>query len=284
MIVRCYGTEFVNKSNAQRNKPTPGDDHSPLGSRTFNRASNRRGQRRTLEDIMPGPTFQKQAQLNTTQLSRHDSTATFTPKFINTLNKHDSRATDSARDLAEFSGKRWVWLKDTKFAFVKGWVTEENESTFQVRCDNESVDRTVDKQDVDKVNPPKFNLADDMADLTYLNEASVIHNLRQRYEADLIYVGLAQGCADVDLLWTLLGHRQSVPEYPHLWLRLCRIIQRETSRRHKTSYLCYLRHRISRHVGNARESINPNYVCLRQRVYLQIVENQVLVKPKTQKR
>jgi myosin heavy chain 9/10/11/14 len=140
---------------------------------------------------MPGPTFQKQTQLNTTQLSRHDSIATFTPKFINTLNKHDSRATDSARDLAEFSGKRWVWLKDNKFAFVKGWVTEENETTFQVRCDNESIDRTVDKQDVDKVNPPKFNLADDMADLTYLNEASVIHNLRQRYEADLIYVCLA---------------------------------------------------------------------------------------------
>jgi myosin protein heavy chain len=81
-----------------------------------------------------------------------------------------------------------VWLKDNQQAFVKGWVTEENESTLQVRCDNESVDRTVDSQDVDKVNPPKFNLADDMADLTYLNEASVIHNLRQRYEADFIYV------------------------------------------------------------------------------------------------
>ena len=57
-----------------------------------------------------------------------------------------------------------------------------------VRCDNENVDRVVDAQDVDKVNPPKFNLVEDMADLTYLNEASVIHNLRQRYENDFIYV------------------------------------------------------------------------------------------------
>ena len=113
----------------------------------------------------------------------------FSPKFIKTLlSDKDTRSTDSARDLAEFSGKRWVWLKDDQQAFVKGWVTEENGSTLQVRCDNELSDRTVDSQHVDKVNPPKFNLAEDMADLTYLNEASVIHNLRQRYEADLIYV------------------------------------------------------------------------------------------------
>jgi myosin heavy chain 9/10/11/14 len=117
------------------------------------------------------------------------STGTFTPKFINTLEAtRSSHSTDSARDLAEFSGKRWVWLKDEKLAFVKGWVTEDNGSTLQVRCDNESVDRIVNSQEVDKVNPPKFNMADDMADLTYLNEASVIHNLRQRYENDLIYV------------------------------------------------------------------------------------------------
>jgi myosin heavy chain 9/10/11/14 len=130
--------------------------------------------------------------------SRKSSTGTFTPKFINSLiNADDDKkgSSDSARDLAEFSGKRWVWVNDDQHAFVKGWVIEENGSTLQVRCDNESVDRTVDSQDVDKVNPPKFNMADDMADLTYLNEASVIHNLRQRYEADLIYVPpLALGC------------------------------------------------------------------------------------------
>lgn len=38
------------------------------------------------------------------------------------------------------------------------------------------------------MNPPKFDKVEDMADLTYLSEASVIHNLRQRYYSDLIYV------------------------------------------------------------------------------------------------
>ena len=40
---------------------------------------------------------------------------------------------------------------------------------------------------MDKVNPAKFDKADDMAELTHLNEASVVHNLHQRYLADLIY-------------------------------------------------------------------------------------------------
>jgi myosin heavy chain 9/10/11/14 len=148
---------------------------------------------------MPGPIFPKSNQnvrystpVNPSKHTRTESpsTGTFTQKFVNDLAIPDKSSTssDSARDLAEFSGKRWVWLKDEKLAFVKGWVTEDNGDTLQVRCDNESVDRTVSSQEVDKVNPPKFNLADDMADLTFLNEASVIHNLRQRHENDLIYV------------------------------------------------------------------------------------------------
>ena len=38
------------------------------------------------------------------------------------------------------------------------------------------------------MNPPKFEKCEDMADLTYLNDASVLHNLRQRYMSWLIYV------------------------------------------------------------------------------------------------
>lgn len=48
--------------------------------------------------------------------------------------------------------------------------------------------RDVDSETVDKVNPAKFDKADDMAELTHLNEASVVHNLHMRYQADLIYV------------------------------------------------------------------------------------------------
>jgi len=170
---------------------------------------------------MPGSIFLKQTKSNNINSSKHSrteslssgSTGTFTPKFINDLAiaQANSNTSDSARDLAEFSGKRWVWVKDEKLAFVKGWVTEDNGDTLQVRCDNEPADRTVSSREVDKVNPPKFNMADDMADLTYLNEASVIHNLRQRYENDLIYVyRYMQPWLTKDILRTILGYCQSL--------------------------------------------------------------------------
>jgi len=38
------------------------------------------------------------------------------------------------------------------------------------------------------MNPPKFEKTEDMANLTFLNEAGVLHNLRQRYQSMMIYV------------------------------------------------------------------------------------------------
>ena len=46
----------------------------------------------------------------------------------------------------------------------------------------------MDISNTQQMNPPKFDKVEDMASLTYLNEASVLHNLRQRYYSSLIYV------------------------------------------------------------------------------------------------
>lgn len=87
----------------------------------------------------------------------------------------------------DFSGKRYVWIRDPEKAFVRGWITEDLPGNkVIVQFDNGSqIEADVDE--VDKVNPAKFDKADDMAELTHLNEASVIHNLYTRYQADLIY-------------------------------------------------------------------------------------------------
>ena len=44
------------------------------------------------------------------------------------------------------------------------------------------------KDDLQQMNPPKFEMIEDMANMTYLNEASVLNNLRTRYGNMLIYV------------------------------------------------------------------------------------------------
>ena len=41
--------------------------------------------------------------------------------------------------------------------------------------------------EVGQINPPKFEKCEDMANLTYLNDASVFHNLEVRFKAKLIY-------------------------------------------------------------------------------------------------
>jgi len=48
--------------------------------------------------------------------------------------------------------------------------------------------RRVPLYDLSKMNPPKFDRVEDIADLTFLNEASVVHNLRLRYGSGAIYV------------------------------------------------------------------------------------------------
>lgn len=66
-----------------------------------------------------------------------------------------------------------------------------------------------------------------MAELTYLNEASVVHNLQTRYQADLIYVSAlilealkTQTNSSTDIFGTILGHSQPLLPAAHLLARL----------------------------------------------------------------
>lgn len=45
----------------------------------------------------------------------------------------------------------------------------------------------VDKDKADWMNPPKFDGVEDCGELGYLSEASVLHNLRVRYDNKVIY-------------------------------------------------------------------------------------------------
>ncbi|KAJ3109200.1 hypothetical protein HDU97_008599 [Phlyctochytrium planicorne] len=87
---------------------------------------------------------------------------------------------------AQFAEKKWVWVADKEEGFLAGWIIKEDGDQVTVEFSN-NTKRTLHVNDTEKMNPPKFDKAEDMADLTYLNEASVIHNLRLRYLSNLIY-------------------------------------------------------------------------------------------------
>merc|ERR1719419_1247548 len=56
----------------------------------------------------------------------------------------------------------------------------------------------INKDDIQKMNPPKFSKVEDMAELTCLNEASVLHNLKDRYYSGLIYTYSGLFCVVVN--------------------------------------------------------------------------------------
>ncbi|KAL2432443.1 Myosin type-2 heavy chain 1 [Exophiala dermatitidis] len=127
--------------------------------------------------------------VRTHSLQRQASTSsTFAPKFIKSEELRRSEDKISAIEGEnDFSGKRYVWVKDPEKAFVRGWIIQDLPDDMVLVQFESGAQVEVDIEEVDKVNPAKFDKADDMAELTHLNEASVIHNLYTRYQADLIY-------------------------------------------------------------------------------------------------
>ncbi|KAI9726938.1 MAG: hypothetical protein M1828_000286 [Chrysothrix sp. TS-e1954] len=149
------------------------------------------GRNQSFSPMTSPPTFALHSKRHERSNSLRDcsnASGTFAPRFIKSIEMQPGReAVDHIEGENDFSGKRYVWLRDPEKAFVRGWVVEELEQDkLLVQCDDNS-QRTVDSNSVDRVNPAKFEKANDMAELTYLNEASVVHNLHSRHEADLIY-------------------------------------------------------------------------------------------------
>merc|ERR1719195_2462304 len=94
-----------------------------------------------------------------------------------------------------------------------------------VMCGHEK--KTFKSAEVGQVNPPKFEKCEDMANLTFLNDASVFWNLKGRFQAKLIYTYSGLFCIVVNpykrypiytgtVVKMYLGKRRNeVP--PHLW-------------------------------------------------------------------
>ncbi|GAA5854033.1 hypothetical protein JCM9279_003771 [Rhodotorula babjevae] len=91
--------------------------------------------------------------------------------------------------LAQWSQRKWVWVPDDRNGYLAGWVVKDNDddgtSTVALEAGDEM--RTVETDLLTRVNPPNFDGVGDIADLTYLNEASVVHNLRFRFHRGDIY-------------------------------------------------------------------------------------------------
>jgi len=89
---------------------------------------------------------------------------------------------------AEWTQKKLVWVPHETQGFVAAGIKGERGDEVEVEIAETGKRVLVAKDDIQKMNPPKFDKVEDMAELTCLNEASVLHNLKDRYYSGLIYV------------------------------------------------------------------------------------------------
>lgn len=89
---------------------------------------------------------------------------------------------------AAWAAKKLIWVPHEVHGFIAASVVEERGDEVVVQVQETGKRITCNKDDVQKMNPPKFDKVEDMAELTCLNEASVLHNLKERYYSGLIYV------------------------------------------------------------------------------------------------
>uniref|UniRef100_A0A673HDW0 Myosin-11-like n=1 Tax=Sinocyclocheilus rhinocerous TaxID=307959 RepID=A0A673HDW0_9TELE len=99
---------------------------------------------------------------------------------------------------ADWSAKKLVWIPSEKHGFESASIKEERGDEVLVELVDNGKKITVNKDDIQKMNPPKFSKVEDMAELTCLNEASVLHNLRERYFSGLIYTYSGLFCVVVN--------------------------------------------------------------------------------------
>uniref|UniRef100_A0A673BMD9 Myosin-10 n=1 Tax=Sphaeramia orbicularis TaxID=375764 RepID=A0A673BMD9_9TELE len=88
---------------------------------------------------------------------------------------------------ADWTAKRLVWIPSERHGFEAASIHQERGDEVVVELAENGKKAVVNKDDIQKMNPPKFSKVEDMAELTCLNEASVLHNLKDRYYSGLIY-------------------------------------------------------------------------------------------------
>ena len=131
---------------------------------------------------------------------------------------------NTAMSRVSFKTKRHL---KTDARYDKSFTLSKNNSLIKVVQIEGGDEKEVKEANIDPQNPPKYELIEDMANMTYLSEATVVYNLKQRYELFLIYTYSGLFCVTVNPYKMLpVYDKYVVPCYrgkrktempPHLW-------------------------------------------------------------------
>ncbi|XP_071547354.1 myosin heavy chain, muscle-like isoform X40 [Panulirus ornatus] len=96
-----------------------------------------------------------------------------------------------------YDAKKSCWVPDEKEGYVIGEIQGTKGDLVTVGVGHGET-KNFKKDFVHQVNPPKFEKCEDMSNLTYLNDASVLYNLRSRYYCKLIYTYSGLFCVAIN--------------------------------------------------------------------------------------
>jgi len=110
--------------------------------------------------------------------------------------EHKNSVSDPATQ-ADWTAKKYVWVPDDIEGFIRASVKQDVGEDCICTYDNGKQFK-IARDDIQRMNPPKFSKVEDMAELTCLNEASVLYNLKDRYFSGLIYTYSGLFCVVVN--------------------------------------------------------------------------------------
>ncbi|KAK5972438.1 MYOsin heavy chain structural protein, partial [Trichostrongylus colubriformis] len=114
-----------------------------------------------------------------------------------------------AASTKKFDSKKNVWIADNEEGFIAAEI-KSTKGDVMVVVTSKGNEKTIKKDEAQQMNPPKFEKTEDMANLTFLNDASVLHNLRQRYFSMMIYTYSGLFCVVINPYKRLPIYSESV--------------------------------------------------------------------------
>jgi len=113
---------------------------------------------------------------------------------------------------APFDAKTAVWVADPEEVYIKGTIKNDMGDKVEVETAKNTV-VTVPKAEAWERNPPKFEKEEDMSNLSVLNKACVLHNLRSRYEVLQIYTYSGLFCICINPYKWLMVYTQVMRDF-----------------------------------------------------------------------
>uniref|UniRef100_A0A8D1RY07 Myosin-15 n=1 Tax=Sus scrofa TaxID=9823 RepID=A0A8D1RY07_PIG len=114
----------------------------------------------------------------------------------------------------DFDGKKKCWICDGRSAYVEAEIKGSGDDGRIIVETTDGKSLSVKEDEIQQMNPPEFEMVEDMAMLTHLNEASVLHTLKRRYEHGMIYTYSGLSCVSINPhKWLPVYHKDVVAAY-----------------------------------------------------------------------